>query len=47
VALVSAVVLMLGGGEIKTVAEAVAVGSATEVAVTDMLRLAETEAGAL
>jgi hypothetical protein len=38
---------MLGSGETKTTAKPVTVVSATEVAVTVMLRLAETEAGAL
>jgi len=38
---------MLGGGETKTTAEPVTVVSATEVAVTVMLRLTETEEGAL
>ena len=38
---------MLGGGETMTTAELVLVASATEVAVTVMLRLAETEDGAL
>jgi hypothetical protein len=38
---------MLGGGVTMTTAEAVLVVSATEVAVTVMLRLAETEDGAL
>jgi hypothetical protein len=47
VALVSVVVVMLGGGETTTPAELVLVASATEVAVTVILRLAETGEGAL
>jgi hypothetical protein len=39
--------MMLGGGETTITAEPVLVGSATEVAVTVMSRLAETVAGAL
>jgi len=45
--LVSAVAVTLGGGRTMTTAELVLVESAMEVAVTVMLRLPETEAGAL